>query len=456
MKQFHVLACDYDGTLAKHGRVNDATLTALENVRQSGRRLVMVTGRRLNELLEVFPAARMFDRIVAENGAVILTPATGAETLLAEPPPPRFVELLIARGVAPIAVGRTIVATWEPHETQVLETIRDLGLGLQIVLNKGAVMVLPSDVSKATGLKKALDQLGYSPRNTLAVGDAENDHALLEYCECGAAVANALSALKERADVVLERDHGDGVIDLIEQLLEDDLAAWTAKHARRRLELGHVNRDEPLLLPASGVNLRLESTRLELLAPLLNQLTSQLSHHGYQWCAVTGEAVLEHAETTTVLGTEKRAPSPDEVSQALERPRQSVLVQCGALNAFERGPFLTAVVNRLREIREAFGRPHWMIWYGMREGLESASVDLDSLGTGIVLADLRDDASDQSPQSTHWLRIRDRRAIAGAGAGGFDATASARSVLDWIDSENGALHFVSPADHAHAPMRFNV
>ena len=58
--------------------------------------------------------------------------------------------------------GRVIVATWEPYETMVLETIRDLGLELQVIFNKGAVMVLPAGVNKATGLACALEQLGLS------------------------------------------------------------------------------------------------------------------------------------------------------------------------------------------------------------------------------------------------------------------------------------------------------
>jgi len=40
-----VLGCDYDGTLAHDGVLDDATAAALDRFRASGRRLVMVTGR---------------------------------------------------------------------------------------------------------------------------------------------------------------------------------------------------------------------------------------------------------------------------------------------------------------------------------------------------------------------------------------------------------------------------
>src|SRR5688572_29829707 len=150
--RFHALACDYDGTIAHHGRVDTPTLAALGRVRASGRRLVLVTGRILEDLLAVFPQVGIFDRVVAENGVLIYEPESKAERILPETAPQReFVELLVRRGVQPIEVGRVIVATWEPHETVVLTAIRDLGLELQVIFNKGAVMVLPSGFNKAVG-----------------------------------------------------------------------------------------------------------------------------------------------------------------------------------------------------------------------------------------------------------------------------------------------------------------
>src|ERR1019366_6327694 len=194
--RYHVLACDYDGTLATDGRVGPATVKALERLLATGRKLVLVTGRELDQLLDIFPEIHFFASLVAENGALLYDPASKAEKVLCKAPPEAFVSTLRARGVAPISVGRVIVATWRPHEAAVLDTIRELGLEMQVIFNKDAVMVLPSGVNKATGLSAALAQLGYSAHETVGVGDAENDHALLGLCECGAAVANALPGLK--------------------------------------------------------------------------------------------------------------------------------------------------------------------------------------------------------------------------------------------------------------------
>jgi hydroxymethylpyrimidine pyrophosphatase-like HAD family hydrolase len=223
--RYRALATDYDGTLAHDGVVDASTLAGLDRVRSSGRRLVLVTGRELPDLQRVFRHLDKFDLVVAENGALIFDPATANERVLAEPPPPPFLDQLRRHGVAPMSVGRAIVATWEPHEKAVLEIIHELGLEMQVIFNKGAVMILPSGVNKATGLKAALEGLNIAPENVVAVGDAENDHALLELCGCGAAVSNALPMLRARAEIDLKQDHGAGVVELIDMLLADDLAS---------------------------------------------------------------------------------------------------------------------------------------------------------------------------------------------------------------------------------------
>ena len=226
--RFIAFACDYDETLARLGRVSPEGVLALKQLAASGRKLLLVTGRELDDLLSVFPAADLFDRIVAENGAVLYRPATRERKRLAERAPEELVDLLNRRGVSPLSVGEVIVATLEPNQETVLEAIRELGLELQVIFNKGAVMVLPSGVNKGTGLRHALRELGISAHNCVAIGDAENDHAFLSISECAVAVANALPTLKERADMVTAHEATDGVIELIDQLCSDDLRRWEA------------------------------------------------------------------------------------------------------------------------------------------------------------------------------------------------------------------------------------
>lgn len=222
-ERFRLLATDYDGTIASQSVVDEETLLALDRLRDAGHKMILVTGRELEDLRSVFPHFHRFELIVAENGALLFWPETAKELVLAEPPSPEFVKLLMARGIHPLSVGRVIVATREPHETTVLEVIKALGLELQVIFNKGAVMVLPSGVNKATGLKAALKELGLKPEEVVGVGDAENDHAFLELCGCAVAVGNALPAVKERAHLVMEATHGAAVQELIERWLTGDL-----------------------------------------------------------------------------------------------------------------------------------------------------------------------------------------------------------------------------------------
>ena len=222
--RFQALATDYDGTLALDGEVSPATVAALRRLRESGRKAILVTGRELPELLWIFPEVDAFDVVVAENGALLYFPQERREEPLAEPPPVRFLRTLRERGVSPLSIGRSIIASTENQCTAILDAIHSLGLDLQVIFNKGSVMVLPSGINKATGLEAAVNHLGISPSQVVGVGDAENDHPLLRYCGLGVAVANALPALKERADMVTHGSDEEGVIELIDGILTDELA----------------------------------------------------------------------------------------------------------------------------------------------------------------------------------------------------------------------------------------
>jgi HAD superfamily hydrolase (TIGR01484 family) len=216
--RYAVLATDYDGTIAHDGIVDQATVDALTRWRDAGRHLIMVTGRELSDLFNTFPHSALFDRIVAENGAVLYDPANQTVDLMASAPPAALVERLTAERI-PISVGHSIVATVEPYEHQVLAAIRDLGLEWHVIFNKGSVMALPADVTKATGLAPALSALVVGAERTIGVGDAENDQAFLRACGLAVAVANALPSVKAIAHVVTEGARGVGAQQLIDRAL---------------------------------------------------------------------------------------------------------------------------------------------------------------------------------------------------------------------------------------------
>src|SRR5262245_13600334 len=249
--RYHLLATDYDGTLATDGKVAGETVAALNDLLATGRRLLLVTGRELDDLMSVHTDLSIFERVIAENGALLYRPATKERRRLAEPPPPALLAALRRLGVAPLSAGEVIVATREPHETAVLETIRALGLELQVIFNKGAVMILPAGVNKATGLTAALKELKISPHNVVGVGDAENDHSFLKLCERSAAVGGALAAVRDATDVQLTECAGAGVRELCAELVAQDLGA-TRSPERQQLPLGTDEHGTPVNLEPYG------------------------------------------------------------------------------------------------------------------------------------------------------------------------------------------------------------
>jgi len=216
------LATDYDGTLATHGKVDEQTLSSLQRFRASGRKLLLITGRELPDLKRVFPHLTIFARVIAENGALLYRPAAGAEELLCTPVPLTFINKLRTDGI-PLAVGRAVVATVEPHQDAMRKAIEESGLDLQISLNKGSVMVLPAGVNKASGLRRALTELGLDPVDVVGIGDAENDRDFLHACGYAVAVANALPSVKSSVQLVTTGAHGAGLTEIIDRILAGDL-----------------------------------------------------------------------------------------------------------------------------------------------------------------------------------------------------------------------------------------
>lgn len=216
------LASDYDATLAFEGKIAASTREALSRLKASGRKLLLVTGRDLDDLLAILPGIELFDCAVAENGAVLYWPSRRRIESLAPTPPKDFLEKLRERGVQPLSTGRSIVATKLSHYEAVQRTISELGLQLEIILNRDSIMVLPGGMNKATGLARALSELRLQPDQVVGIGDAENDEAFLELCRFSVAVANAIPRIKQISDLITEKEHGPGVVEVIEKILAEE------------------------------------------------------------------------------------------------------------------------------------------------------------------------------------------------------------------------------------------
>jgi hydroxymethylpyrimidine pyrophosphatase-like HAD family hydrolase len=231
------LATDYDGTLASDGVVRAQTWSALERLRASGWQVLLVTGRVLEDLRRVCGRLDRFDAVVAENGALLHLPSASSDEVLAAPPPPALLDRLRDRGVQPLHRGMVVVGTHQRHAQAALAVLRESGLDWQVVLNRDSAMLLPGGVTKQSGLASALARLGLSFEDVVAVGDAENDEDMLAASGCAVAVANAIPALRERADLVTRGAAGEGVEELIGRLLAGLVPrSWSNDQERRRAE----------------------------------------------------------------------------------------------------------------------------------------------------------------------------------------------------------------------------
>lgn len=359
--RYLVLASDYDGTLATHGRVEQPTLRAIDKLLDSGRKLLLVTGRELEDLKQVFPRIDLCELVVAENGGLLYNPSTKQERSLAEPPNPEFLAELKKRGV-PFSVGRGVVATWEPHQVAVLEAIKQLGLELQVSFNKGAVMVLPSGINKCTGLQAALNEFGLSAHNVVGVGDAENDHVFLSACECGVAVANALPSLKERADWVTQADHGAGVTELIEQLLADDLESLDGRLKRHEILLGTcVEGDRPVKVSPYRGSLLFAGPSGSGKSSAATGVLECLAEQKYQFCLIDPEGDYENFMGALQLGGARSAPDVQQVLKALEHPSQNLVVNLLGIPLADRPLFFASLLPQLMDLRARKARPHWIV-----------------------------------------------------------------------------------------------
>ena len=462
----HVFATDYDGTIAEDNLVDEVTARALERVRATGRKLLLVTGRMLPDLQAVCPDVdRMFDAVVAENGALVYFPEHREVRALGDAPEPALVAALARRGV-PVTLGAAIVATDAPHAEAALAAIQETGVERTLVFNKGALMLLPGGVTKGTGLTAALATLELSPHNMVGIGDAENDHAFLSMCECAVAVADAVPALRERADYVTRQTAARGTVEFIEEHLLNDLVDLVPRLTRHHLPLGETPDGAAVAVPAHG-------TRLLIIGP-----------SGSGKSTLTGvllERVLESQRSLLVLDPEgdyralaelpgvvvfggkgeQGLPTAEEVDQLLRQAHTSLVLDLSAMGLAEKVTYATKVLGVVAAVRSTTGLPHWLVIDEAHHVLPaegSAAADLVRPGVdGLALITL--DAAELSPAVRPLPNVVASTELAAIQAG-VRAVLAARAergalAIDGPALERGeaALAWLEPAPRA---VRFRV
>jgi hypothetical protein len=221
-------------------------------------------------------------------------------------------------------------------------------------------MILPPGCNKASGLKHALQELGLSPRNVVAAGDGENDHALLDMAEFSAATANAIDTLKKAADYVTRETHGDGVLEVIAAMIESDLASLPPKRARRVLCVGKDSEGRDVTLPTARGSI-LVTGDPAVTSDLTRALLSRLCKAGYQFVALDTRGLYGDFKPAVVFGGGDHGPAVPEVLTALEKPDVQTVVCLTGVGDAQRPAFVEKLLVPLRELRETAGRPHWFV-----------------------------------------------------------------------------------------------
>lgn len=373
--RYVVLAAGFDGTLAREGRCDPRSDAILRALAASGRKLILVTSRELRDVLDVFPQASLFDYLVAENGAVVHRPAARESEILAPAPSEVLIHELRRREVEPLSVGSVVVTTSNSYREALSNIIQRLRLDCHLLDNGTTVAALPTGVNKASGVERVLEELGLSAHNLLAIGDAENDIALFELAEHGAAVANASPSLKRIADRVTRASYAEGFAEVARELLDTDLIGAPTRH---RIVIGTRGGHHEVSVPPAACSILLSGPSASGKAALCNNVVSQYMAQRYQCCVIgaygqRGQLEHEHIEGLVTLGDENHAPKQTDVLAQLEQPAQSVVVNVGAMRASARASFVEQLIEQLSALQARTGRPHAIVFDQAESLLTSAS-----------------------------------------------------------------------------------
>jgi len=366
-----LLALDYDGTIAERDRLAPEVQQALLEVHREDLAVVLVTGRILSDLERQLPTLDLFAAVVAENGAVLYFPSTGRSTRLARPTDPLLLAELARRSVS-YRAGESVVELEGGDAPVALEAIRTLELPLALVFNRERLMVLPQSVSKASGLREAARALRVSLHNAVALGDAENDHDMLDVCELGVAVAWGSPALRRAADQVLPGDGPAAVGPFLRRLTAQPMLPAERPVTRRKLRLGTCPGGRPLSLGIRGRPVLIAGDPQSGKSWLAGLVCEQLILQRYCVCVIDPEgdyACLDHLSGVMVLNADDDdVASLERIERTFERIKQtfghsdvSVVVDLSALRPERKHACVLALIARLTAFRRRTGFPHRIV-----------------------------------------------------------------------------------------------
>ncbi len=359
-RYFRAVALDFDGTISGSGhRPRREVLESIRRARTVGYQIILVTGRILSELRADFPDVEdHFDAIVAENGAVFRV--RGQSRSLAPPVSPSLADALERRGVA-LRRGDVLLACDAFAAPAVLAEIRCQGLDCQLIYNRSALMVLPAGVTKGTGVHEALTELDVSHHSAIGVGDAENDHALLDECELGVAVGNAVESLRSHADVVTYAPAGEGVRELLDGPLLGGVKAVYS--ARWQVPLGTDVNGMAVSVAASQLNVLICGESGSGKSHIAGLFAERLISLGY--CVIVVDPEGDHLglarmRNTVRLSARDGLPAPVRVMDMMRERLTSIVLDLSGIDRKSRSEYLHELGLAVAIGRHAYGLPHWV------------------------------------------------------------------------------------------------
>ncbi len=113
-----------------------------------------------------------------------------------------------------------------PMRNDALQAVRHLPLNI-MTSNQFDIEVMAPGVDKGTGLAQLAQYLQVPTAEIMAVGDSENDEAMLDFAGVSAVMANGSPHLKAKADIIADSNQEDGVAKLLGTLLAGAISAET-------------------------------------------------------------------------------------------------------------------------------------------------------------------------------------------------------------------------------------
>ena len=222
------LVADIDGTLTDDNRAIDPRVVPILGSWPAP--VVIATGKAMPYPVALCEYLGIEINVIAENGGVALAGRSGRIQFQGDRAAAAAVAEEYERQGYDTGWGEAdLVNRWRETEIAVsrespLGPLRSIAAdhGLEVIDTGYAYHVKTAEQSKGRALSVLAEELGYEQDEFLAVGDSVNDVSTFEVAGLSVAVGNADDAATEAADHVTEASFGDGFLEAVLWLSEQD------------------------------------------------------------------------------------------------------------------------------------------------------------------------------------------------------------------------------------------